>query len=276
LKKELKFKGLSVTDAMDMKAIGNYFPNGEANVQALIAGQDMLCLPGDIGLSIEKVKQAIQEGRISIKQIDEKVKKVLNAKYKYGLAKKQYVDTANLIAALNAPIAALKAAMAAQSLTYCKAQSTPKLNKQIPTAYLALNCANPNTLTKQLEDSYGVKIFFIGSNDSTKLSLTKDSLASYRQVIVGLHNFNRRPANFFEIPSFIRQYLKSKNNDQIHIILGNPYAVAAFDNINNILFAYEDNEYTQKAVLDWLKGKTKAKGKLPVTVSSLLPMGSSN
>ena len=56
LKKELKFKGLSVTDAMDMKAIGNYFPNGEANVQALIAGQDMLCLPGDIANSIEKIK----------------------------------------------------------------------------------------------------------------------------------------------------------------------------------------------------------------------------
>ena len=60
---------------MDMKAISNYFPRGEANVQALLAGNDMLCLPGDIGESIEKIKSAIQEGRLTISDIDERVKK---------------------------------------------------------------------------------------------------------------------------------------------------------------------------------------------------------
>ena len=64
LKKELGFKGISVTDAMDMKAIANYFPQGEANVQAILAGNDMLCLPGDIGQSINKVRAAVKERRI--------------------------------------------------------------------------------------------------------------------------------------------------------------------------------------------------------------------
>jgi hypothetical protein len=70
LKKEMGFKGITVTDALDMKAISNYFPKGEANVQAILAGNDMLCLPGDIGQSIDKIKEAIQEGRLSEEDIN--------------------------------------------------------------------------------------------------------------------------------------------------------------------------------------------------------------
>ncbi|MEN9697500.1 MAG: hypothetical protein RLZ56_921 [Bacteroidota bacterium] len=273
LKHELNFKGLSVTDAMDMKAIANYFPDGEANVRALIAGQDMLCLPSDIGTSIEKVKQAIKEGRISNKDIDSKVKKVLNAKYKYGLYKKQFIDTTNLIANLNADIAPLKAEMAAQSLTYCKAFTTPTCNKQVKSAYIALNCTKPNLLTKTLDSVYGFKVFYIGNTDSASLASIQDSLNSFQQVMVGLHNYSRRPANHFQIPNFIREYLQKENKDQIHLIFGNPYAVAEFDSIHNILFAYEDNDYTQRAVCNWLTGKRIASGQLPVTVAPSLPAG---
>jgi beta-glucosidase-like glycosyl hydrolase len=60
LKTELGFKGITVTDALDMKAISNYYPEGEANVQAILAGNDMLCLPGDIGQSIKKVKNMLR------------------------------------------------------------------------------------------------------------------------------------------------------------------------------------------------------------------------
>ncbi len=274
LKKELGFKGLSVTDAMDMKAISNYFPRGEANVQALLAGNDMLCLPGDIGESIEKIKQAIQEGRLTIEDIDSRVKKVLSAKYKYGLNKIQIIDTTNLIADLNASVGFIKSAMAAQSLTYCKAQSLPTLKKQIPTAYLALNAAQPTLLTKALDSMFGVKIFYINPKDSLSLSHINDSLNQYQQVIVGLHNYNRRPANHFQIPKFVLQYLSTPQPENwIHVVLGNPYAVADFDNIQNVLFAYEDNDYAQAAVLNWLQGKTIATGQLPVTVSPKLPMG---
>ena len=277
LKKELGFKGLSVTDAMDMKAISNYFPRGEANVQALLAGNDMLCLPGDIGESIAKIKEAIQEGRLSKKEIYKRVKKVLTAKYKYGLSKKQLIDTTNIVMDLNASVESIKSAIANQSLTYCNAQSLPNLNKQIPTAYIALNTIKTTVLTKSLDSIYGVKIFYIGNKDSVALAHLNDSLQSYQQVIVGLHNYNRRPANHFQIPSFILQYLKnSKASNRIHIILGNPYAVAEFDNIQNILFAYEDNTFTQTAVLNWLQGKIKATGQLPVTVSPKLLMGASD
>ena len=101
LKTDLGFKGISVTDALDMKAISNYYPEGEANVQAILAGHDMLCLPGDIGQSIKRVKEAITEGRISQNDIDARVKKILAAKYKYGLSQLKSIDTLNINILLN-------------------------------------------------------------------------------------------------------------------------------------------------------------------------------
>jgi beta-N-acetylhexosaminidase len=273
LKKELGFTGLSVTDAMDMKAISNYFPRGEANVRALLAGNDMLCLPGDIAQSIAKIKEAIQEGRLSEEDINIRVKKVLAAKYKYGLNRKQIIDTTNIVADLNASVADIKAEMSTQALTFCKATTIPNLNTGIPTAYIALNLAQPSLLTSSLVEQ-GVKVFYVSPKDSLSLSLIKDSLSAYQQVIVGLHNYSRRPANHFQIPSFILKYLNEPHPENwIHIILGNPYAVADFKNISNILFAYEDNDFVQGAVVKWLQGKQKASGQLPVTVTDELQFG---
>ena len=54
LRNELGYNGITFTDALEMKGVAKFFPKGEASVQSLIAGNDMLCLPGDIAGSIEK------------------------------------------------------------------------------------------------------------------------------------------------------------------------------------------------------------------------------
>jgi len=272
---ELGFKGLTITDAMDMQAISNYFPRGESNVRAILAGNDMLCLPGEIGASIDKIKQAIEEGRISEAEINKRVRKILAAKYKYGLSKNQFIDTINITIDLNKSISVIKSEMSKQSLTYCKANTLPNLNKKISTAYIALNTNQPNYLTKALISEFDVKVFYVNPKDSLSLQSIQDSIKQYQQVIVGLHNYNRRPANHFQIPPFIIQFLNQPHpSNWIHLIFGNPYAVIDFKNINNILFGYEDNDYVQAAVLNWLKGKAIATGQLPVSIADELPFGS--
>jgi len=275
LKKELGFTGLAVTDALDMKAIGNYFPNGEANVQALLAGNDLLCLPEDIDQSIKKIRSAIKEGRLSRKDINQRVNKVLTAKYKYGLSQITPIDTTHLLADLNQSVVSIKTQMAMQSLTFLRANaSLPYLGQNKKIAYLALNLAGPNTLTKALEENYQAKIFYVNAKDSNDLANLKNSLGLFDQVILGLHNYNRRPANHFEIPTSIIHLLnETQDKHWIHLIFGNPYAVANFKDIDNILFAYEDNLYTEKAALQWLEGKLQASGQLPVTVSDTLLFG---
>ena len=272
LKKELGFKGISVTDAMDMKAIANYFPQGEANVQAILAGNDMLCLPGDLGQSINKIRAAIKEKRLKRSDINARVKKILTAKYKYGLGTPQQIDTTNIIADLNQSVGTINASMAQQSLTFLRATNSPVLNNK--TAYLAFNAKSTNALTSSIASNYGVKVFYTSGKDANELAFINDSLKAYDQVIVGLHGYNRRPANHFELPAATLQFLNEKGHeDWMHLIFGNPYAVSDFNTINNILFAFEDTKHSHAAVQKWLEGKLQAGGTLPVTISPELPYG---
>jgi beta-glucosidase-like glycosyl hydrolase len=275
LKKELGFKGISVTDAMDMKAIANYFPQGEANVQAILAGNDMLCLPGEIGQSIKKVREAVKERRIKRSDINARVKKILAAKYKYGLDVSKQIDTTNIIADLNQSVGTINAAMAQQSLTFLRATNSPVLNNK--TAYLAINAKATNTLTNAIASNYGVKVFYTSGKSTNELAVINDSLKAYDQVIVGLHGYNRRPANHFEIPAATLQFLNEMGHENwMHLIFGNPYAVGDFSKINNILFAFEDTKYSHDAVQKWLEGKLQAGGTLPVTISPELQYGMSS
>ncbi|MFZ9402765.1 MAG: glycoside hydrolase family 3 N-terminal domain-containing protein [Sediminibacterium sp.] len=277
LKTELGFKGIAVTDALDMKAISNYYPEGEANVQAILAGNDMLCLPGDIGQSIKKVKEAISEGRLSVKDIDSRVKKVLSAKFKYGLSQLKAIDTVNIIADLNQSVGNLKATMAKQSLTFVNANQRPIIKKGQRIAYLVLNATTSNTISNALSVGYDATVFFSKGIDTNYLQSIEKQLIDFDQVIVGVHSYNRKPANHFEIPNTILQFLNRPGHESwTHIVFGNPYAVADFPGIKNILFAYEDNIHTENAAVLWLEGKIDAVGVLPVTVTQQMPYGLGN
>ena len=274
LKTELGFKGIVVTDAMDMKAISNYYPEGEANVQAILAGNDMLCLPGDIGQSIQTVKKAIAEHRLSKKDINARVKKILAAKYKYGLSNVQTIDTTNIVKDLNQAVGTIKAQMSQQSLTYIRPTISYTIDPTKKTAYIALNINKPNDLTSALTNLSNVTVLYFDGTDESKLLALQNSLIGFDQVIVGLHNYNRRPANHFEIPPAIINFLNAAGHEKwIHVLMGNPYAAANFAGIHNILFAYEDNSFSQNAVYNWLQGKWIAMGKLPVTISAELIEG---
>ena len=54
MRNEMGYKGLTFTDALEMQGVKKYYPNGEASVQSIIAGNDMLCLPENVPQSIEK------------------------------------------------------------------------------------------------------------------------------------------------------------------------------------------------------------------------------
>jgi beta-glucosidase-like glycosyl hydrolase len=61
LRNKLHYNGLTFTDALEMKGVAKYFPGGTISVEAIIAGNDMLCLPESVGESIEAIKKAIAD-----------------------------------------------------------------------------------------------------------------------------------------------------------------------------------------------------------------------
>ena len=61
LRNKMGYEGLTFTDALEMKGVAKYFPGGTIAVEALIAGNDMLCLPASVPETIEAIKKAIAE-----------------------------------------------------------------------------------------------------------------------------------------------------------------------------------------------------------------------
>jgi beta-N-acetylhexosaminidase len=85
LKESLGFKGLVVSDAMEMKGVVKFFPNGQADVNAFIAGNDILELSENSHRAMKMIKKAIRKDKIKEEELDARVKKVLAAKYWVGL-----------------------------------------------------------------------------------------------------------------------------------------------------------------------------------------------
>ncbi|MFY7899326.1 MAG: glycoside hydrolase family 3 N-terminal domain-containing protein [Chitinophagaceae bacterium] len=299
LKNELNYKGIIFTDGLGMKGITKFYPAGEASAQALIAGNDMLCLPEDVPAAIEKVKEAIKAGKLSWTDLNARVKKILLAKYNLGLHNKQVIDTTNLLADLNEHTNRIKALLAKNAITHLKQSNTIllplKATRRI--AYVSIGAAGENTIIKQLKNDVKADVYLFGSKaaigaqlmddknvtvpaDKTDVNTAQQFLNSiyakgYDAIVVGMHNYSRRPANDYGLSKaaiYLVTELQKQNNAMV-IYFGNPYALKFSCSALNVSVAYEDDDITQAAVADWLQGKLNANGKLPVTVCENFKFG---
>ena len=144
LKNELDFKGMIVTDALTMKGVSENMESAEIALAAYKAGVDILLKPGDIIASIDRLEEAMLSGECDIKDLDERVKKTLRMKAKFGMLERGYdatVDTTGIAERVKKPEhIALIQEMADQSMTLVdnKAGLVPfDMKKNI--AYVAYN-----------------------------------------------------------------------------------------------------------------------------------------
>lgn len=109
LRNELNFKGLIVTDAMNMQGLTEMFNMGEASVRSILAGADVLLMPPDPEAAIRAVVNAVNSGRIPRQRIDDSALRVLSAKVRLGLMKRRMVDLDDIADTLASQAAATKA-----------------------------------------------------------------------------------------------------------------------------------------------------------------------
>jgi beta-glucosidase-like glycosyl hydrolase/CubicO group peptidase (beta-lactamase class C family) len=279
LRNDLHFTGLTFTDALEMKGVSKFYPAGEASVQSLIAGNDMLCLPEDIPNSIKKIRKAIRRGDLNRKDINARVKKVLFAKYNLGLNQTNSIKTDGLLNDLNAATNEIKKSVSESAITLVKLRDTgfiPLKEKKI--AFLGVGLDSANSFAKRLQQDYNADVFTF---DYKKDSVAADSLAAsikgkYDLVVIGLHNYSRRPASQFGISNAAFDLINSVQSKMpaITFAFGNPYALKNIASTSvNLIACYENDDITQQAAADVLQGKILPKGKLPVTVSNELHFG---
>jgi beta-glucosidase-like glycosyl hydrolase/CubicO group peptidase (beta-lactamase class C family) len=287
LRKQLHYTGISFTDALEMKGVTKYYPDGEAAVQSLIAGNDMLCLPGDVALSLEKIKIAIRNKQLRWKDIDARVKRVLAAKYAYGLAEWKPVNITHLTADLNEGVSEMRREVAKNALTLLQNQDSaifpllsspvgpeaitahhPVKKKRI--AYVGMGLTAENTFSQRMRDDYSADVYLFDYNlDSIKAAAALQLLSNrYDAIVIGLHNYARYPARNFLI-SDPAAWLLGKLQEKercITLVFGNPYAIRNSCQAKVLVACYEDDSITQQSAADLLNGKFTARGRLPVTV----------
>ncbi|HZF63736.1 MAG TPA: glycoside hydrolase family 3 N-terminal domain-containing protein, partial [Chitinophagaceae bacterium] len=273
LREKLDFKGLVFTDALEMKGVTKFFPAGEAAVQALLAGNDMLCLPDNVPMAINAVRKAVQKKRLSWENIDEKLERVLAAKYRLGLHQAQYVDTTNLLADLNSKTDEVSIMVAKNSLTVLRNEQDVfplKAYKNKKIAYIAIGASAPNELSKALEEDFDADVFYFSYGDSAAIAdsiVQQIDSGAYNSVVVGVHNFSLRPSNNFGIsPAAIKLWNDLQKDTAATILFGNVYAAKNFCTAKNLIAMYQDDSITQRVAADYLMSRFPARGKLPVTV----------
>ncbi|MFY7839969.1 MAG: glycoside hydrolase family 3 N-terminal domain-containing protein, partial [Lacibacter sp.] len=290
LREELGYKGLTFTDALEMQGVKKFYPDGAASVQSLIAGNDLLCLPSDIPAAIKKIKAAIKKKKLYWDDLNSRVHRVLMAKYLYGLAELKPIEINNLANDLNAKTDAFRKLLAQRSATLVRNEqqmlplSTAAMSfvskvtgAEKRVAYVAIGTATENTMTQKMRNDLKADVFFFSykSDAGRILSLVELLKHNYSHVVIGLHNYSRRPQNNFGISGTALQLANSllQLPNAALVLFGNPYAMKNFCDAKTALVCYEDDAYTQQAAFDIIYGTQKPSGKLPVTVCEQLKFG---
>jgi beta-N-acetylhexosaminidase len=109
LKSELGFKGVVLTDALEMRGLTKLYdpqkgsPTARAAVDAIKAGCDVIMLPTDLDGAFHAIIDAVRSGEIPESRIDESVRKILEMKASVGLNKSRFVDLEQVSALTSRP-----------------------------------------------------------------------------------------------------------------------------------------------------------------------------
>ncbi len=283
LRTDLGFQGLAITDGLEMQGVKKFFPNGEASVEALIAGNDLLCLPDSIPLAIEKIKTAIKENRLLWTDIEEHCKRVLMAKYQYVLPANGPIVLENLTKDLNREVPGMRALIAANAITLLSKQDeaffpfTPAYNQE-HVAYVGVGLTKDNAFAKSMREKYQANVFYFDYTKKNKDSvdaLIDQIVTGHRRIVIGIHQFNRTPANNFGISPDAVQFVNAlqQRARAITFLFGNPYAAKNWCVAKNLVVCYEDDSIVQQTAIELLAGERMYKGCLPVTVCEQYPFG---
>ena len=277
LKKKLKFEGLVITDAMDMKGVVDFNKNQSADVSALLAGNDVLLMPDDLDESTKSIKNAIKDGTITEKRLKYSVKKILMAKYKAGLHKNNKVDLKNIVEDMNSNIDKLLfEEITEKSITLIKNDNDilPLKDVSSKIAFLEMGDSNSDEFFKML--NHYTKVDKVEYDSKAELLRT---LKPYKTVIVGFHKSNKSPFDPYKFSKTEIETIEllSKNKNVILNVFAKAYALMDVDmtNVSSVLVSYQNNVTAQNKSAQIIFGALPAVGRLPVSINKKYPLHTS-
>jgi len=281
LKDELGFKNIIVTDALEMGGITKTSSAGEACVKAIEAGADIVLLPVDVGLAIQAIYNAVLNGRISEKRIDDSVKKIWMMKNDLGILKnkinnwntvennvglKDNKNTAQFIA--NKSITLVKNT---DNIIPLKPSKLKNITHLILTTDDDAN-SFLKILDRDLKRTHrNVNRIFINEELSINRinSVVKDLKESSVVVVSMLIRIrmDKGESTIDSSHALLLDRLKEEGIKTVGISFGSPY-LPSYESLDAYMCTYGYGSISVKAAANALWGRSSIDGKLPVTLNS--------
>ncbi|WP_338410113.1 glycoside hydrolase family 3 N-terminal domain-containing protein [uncultured Flavobacterium sp.] len=275
LKNKLKFNGLIFTDALNMKGASNFKLPGDIDLAAFLAGNDVLLFAEDVPKAVLKFKEAYDSNIITKKRLEHSVKKILKYKFKAGLKNYKPIEINNLVEDLNKEAyEVLNEKLFQNAITTLqnKDDIIPLKANNEKIAYLKLGDDSNATFITKLNSF--TNVYDVTEND---LEAVLEHLKEYSKVIIGFH----KDDNIWKKNSLTNKEIEwintiSKEKKTIVVFFTRPYSLPStleYNEIEGLVLAYQNNNFTQKIVPDIIFGLKESIGKIPVSINERFIIG---
>src|ERR1022692_2814658 len=288
LRGEMGFKGIIVTDALEMGGIAQGYSSGEAAVLALEAGADALVMPPDPEAAVKAILAAIESGRLTRARIGESVARLLAAKERLGLGRRATVDLEGIGDQIDMPEDQERAQeIANRAVTLVKNEaknegSLVPLRAPAKTCFLAL--AESHYSNEGLEFAQEVRrreknatvIQLDASLTGASLDAAVEKTAGCESVAVAafasVAAYRGDVALGGDFPRML-DALFATGKPVALIALGNPYLVRSFPKAAAFLLTFSTTPPSETAAVQALFGESPIRGRLPVTIPGVAKIG---
>jgi beta-N-acetylhexosaminidase len=310
LEKQLGFKGIIVTDALDMAGLTHLFAHniGRAAVESFKAGNDLLLIPADFPASYNAMIQALQSGEISRQRLDHSVLKILKIKASLGLQDARLVDVnalANLVGKPGNLAFGQQVADAAVTLVRDNGKVLP-LKSSLPKFGGTAKAALPYTTQEETHNQVVAVLFsddvrtdsgrafgreFRARIPDARVLYVDPRIAAGMsdEVLKAVEEARTVVAAVYVIPTagkventvsmadatgmLFEQLLDRAAQKTAVVAMGNPYLAADFPKIENYMCAFSNATVSEVSAIKALFGEIAVRGHLPVSIPNVAQRG---
>jgi beta-N-acetylhexosaminidase len=306
LKKQLGFKGIVVTDALDMAGLTRLYANdpGRVAVEAFIAGNDVLTMPADLDASYRAMLEAVHTGEIAQERLDESVLKILRAKSSVGLDKNRVVDVAAIPTLVGNPENVAEGqTISDASVTLVrdngkllplrkwrldKSTSVSHRVKHSPSLLLIILCDNVlaedgRVLARQVRERVAdVNVVYVDPRvEVARSEGVLKAVDRARQIVVAVYvvpsaartrTVARGQKNSASLPdstaNLLGGILARASKRTAVLAMGTPYLTEDFPTIENYICTFSNAKVSEISAARALFGEIPMRGHLPVNLSN--------
>jgi beta-N-acetylhexosaminidase len=305
LETQMGFKGLIVTDALDMAGLTHLFANniGRAAVEAFKAGNDLLLIPADLGASYEAMVKAVRSGEISRERLDHSVLKILKIKASLGLQLSRTVDLNALATAVGKPEnIAFGQQVADSAVTLVrdngkvlplKSKGTIKTGLPYTTVEETHNQVVGVIFSDDVRTESGrvfgrefraripdARVIYVDpriaageSDDLLKAVDEAQTVVTAVYVIPSAGKIGNSMAMADATGTLLQQVLDRAAAKTVVVAMGNPYLASDFPKIENYVCTFSNASVSELGAIKALFGEIAIRGHLPVTIPNVAQRG---